>query len=435
MAIDVRPGENQPVGGLPPLHQGAPILEAPRFGAGSGRSGPAQPISGPRPYIIRMLVYLALVAAGGGAALYFQFDRLATAFNHNLVLNGAIFFVFALGIAYILREAFTLVGSASWANEVAQSKVDGRTGVSSPPRLMAPLGSVLGAKRLSAPLVTSLLDGLGSRLGEARETARYIIGLLVFLGLLGTFWGLLGTINAVAEVIGQLDPQTGDISVLFGDLTRGLRAPLDGMGTAFSTSLFGLAASILLGFLDLQAGQAQNRFYNDLEEWLTENVGHADLLDDLAAGGASGQNMPAYINALLRKSAESLDALSGVIAGQHEAQLRSHQAVTTLSNQLTTLIDQMRVEQEVLKRMAENQAAASDGMDEVTRGHIRNTDTHLARLVDDIAAARGQFIGELREEIRLVSRTIAAAAENRDTANDSSAPAAGDTDLGGGRAR
>ncbi len=409
MAIDIRPGE-----GRPPAYQSASNLEAPRVGANGARWSGAGPISQPTPYIIRMLVFLAIVAGGIGAALYFQYDALATAFGHNIVLNSAIFVVYGLGVAFILYEAIMLGGNARWANMAARNRVDGRAGPTNPPKLMASLGSALagiGSKSLSAPLVTSLLDGVGSRLGEARETARYIIGLLIFLGLFGTFWGLLGTINAVADVIGQLDPQAGELSVLFGDLTRGLQAPLEGMGTAFSTSLFGLAASILLGFLDLQAGQAQNRFYNDLEEWLTANVGYDDPLESLEAGGTQGQNIPAYINALLRKSAESLDDLSGVIAHQYEAQQISNHAVATLSNQLSTLIDQMRVEQDVLKILAENQASANNGIDEVTRGHIRNTDTHLARLVDDIAAARGQFIAELRQEIRLVSRTIAVAAE------------------------
>ena len=389
---------------------------------------PVQYMTSPWRYFFRMLIFLAALSVGLAAVWYFQSDLLWSAFNNNAVLNGAIIGIFILGVAFVLREVLRLGVDVAWMNNYAQGY---RATDMKPPRLLAHMAAMVNGRldrgqpgpiHLSNSVARSVLDGIASRQGEARDIARYIVGLLIFLGLLGTFWGLLATVNAVGDVIGQLNPRTGDLSILFGDLTAGLRAPLDGMGTAFSTSLFGMAASLLLGFLDLQAGQAQNRFYNDLEEWLGANAGQSDP-EIIDAAGAQGQEMPAYVNALLRKSAESLDQIRGAVAGQHDAQQKSNQAVLALSGQLSTLIDQMRIEQELLMRLAENQIAVTPalerlakisegGIDEATRSHIRNTDIHMARLVEDLASSRDHLIAELREEIRLVARTIAVVAES-----------------------
>jgi hypothetical protein len=155
------------------------------------------------------------------------------------------------------------------------------------PRLLKPLAAHLSKRRrdrfrLSALALRTILDGISERLGESREISRYLIGTLIFLGLLGTFWGLLGTVAAVGQVIEGLEVGSGDYAAVFTELKQGLKAPLSGMGTAFSSSLFGLGGSLVLGFLDLQAGHAQNRFFNGLEEWLS---GVTQLVDDLGAPG------------------------------------------------------------------------------------------------------------------------------------------------------
>ena len=245
-----------------------------------------------------------------------------------------------------------------------------------------------------------------------------MVGLLIFLGLLGTFWGLLQTVRAVADVIAGLQITGTDANSVFNDLKSGLEAPLAGMGTAFSSSLFGLAGSLLLGFLDLQASQAQNRFYNDLEEWLSG-------ITRLSSGSAladGDHTVPAYIQALLETTADSLESLQRTISQGEENRSKADTSLLSLAERLTSLTDQMKAEQELMLRLAQGQAelrpvlerlanANAGGFDDATRNHIRNVDVYLARLVEDIAGGRNQVVQEIRSEIRLLARTIAALAE------------------------
>ncbi len=155
----------------------------------------------------------------------------------------------------------------------------------------------------------SLLDGIFSRLDESRELSRYMTGLLIFLGLLGTFWGLLKTVSSVSDVIGNMTLGNGDMNLMFDQLKTGLAKPLAGMGTAFSASMYGLAGALVLGFLDLTAGQAQNRFFNELEEWL---AGLTRLSSGVLAEGEGG-SVPLYVQALLEQTAENMESLQGVV--------------------------------------------------------------------------------------------------------------------------
>ena len=221
----------------------------------------------PRRYLVRMLLFigamiiLVTVLSGG----------IKDAFMANGALNGLIVGVLVLGMVYIFRTVFVLIRDVAWL----ESFRAGQPALSTAPEpyMLAPMAVMLGERAapfsLSAMSMRSLLDGISSRLDESRDISRYMIGLLIFLGLLGTFWGLLQTIGSVSNVIATLNVGSGEIGTVFGDLKKGLQAPLSGMGTAFSSSLFGLAGSLVLGFLELQAGQAQNRFYNDLEDWLS----------------------------------------------------------------------------------------------------------------------------------------------------------------------
>jgi hypothetical protein len=213
-----------------------------------------------------MVLFLAIVA---GLA-WLLHGPLIQAFFYNPALNGLIAAVFLLGIAENFRQVLILNPEVGW---IKNFRSDRPVSSTEPLRMLAPMAAMLGERKggrisLSAIATRSLLDGIASRLEEQRDLSRYVIGLLIFLGLLGTFWGLLETVGAVSEVIKGLNTKAGDVSALFNDLQAGLRAPLSGMGTAFGTSLFGLAGSLVIGFLDLQAGQAQNRFYNELEDWL-----------------------------------------------------------------------------------------------------------------------------------------------------------------------
>lgn len=225
-------------------------------------------MSNPKHSLFWMAVYLGIVAAIGALL----FVPLSGAFMANWGFNSLILAVLLVGIVINIQQVLALGPEIVWIKLFRT----GETGISvtREPRLLKPLARHLQGLRkdhfrLSALSLRTLLDGIRSRLDESREISRYMIGLLIFLGLLGTFWGLLGTIGAVGKVISGLDVSGGDVDQVFGTLKAGLEEPLDGMGTAFSSSLFGLGGSLVLGFLDLQAGHAQNRFFNGLEEWLS----------------------------------------------------------------------------------------------------------------------------------------------------------------------
>ncbi|WP_242480390.1 flagellar motor protein MotA [Rhodovibrio sodomensis] len=393
-------------------------------------------MSQPRRFLIRMLIFLAIVA---GAAVMLL-PQLRAAFMGNPLFNGLILGVLLLGIVYIFRQVLLLRPEVEWIERFRQES--GGQGLPSsmqnerPPRLLSPLANMMGEQQqrrggrmsLSTLSMRSVLDGIGSRINESHEISRYLIGLLIFLGLLGTFWGLLETVNSVASAIGDLSASGQNPAALFGQLKGALQEPLQGMGTAFSSSLFGLAGSLVLGFLELQAGQAHNRFMNELEEWLssiTKLTGGG-----MGEGAGAGESVPAYIQALLEQTADSLDTLQRTISGGEEDRAQINRNLMQLTERLTTLTDQMRTEQSVLMRVAETQSQLkpilgriadagesqqqAGGMDDATKDHIRNLDVRLERLVSDQQQGRDQVVKEIRNEIRLLARTIAAIAEESD---------------------
>jgi hypothetical protein len=377
----------------------------------------------PRRYLFRMVAFLVAVAAI--AALLS--GGIIDAFLSNPFLNGLIVGVLLLGIVYIFRTVFVLIGDVAWMENYRS----GRPGTSDSPQphMLAPMAAMLGERTserfsLSALSMRSVLDGISARLDESRDLSRYTIGLLIFLGLLGTFWGLLQTIGSVSDVIGGLAIEGGELGGVFANLKKGLQAPLAGMGTAFSSSLFGLAGSLVLGFLELQAGQAQNRFYNDLEDWLSGQT-------RLASGALSmegDQSVPAYVQALLEQTADSLESLQRTLQRGEESRIGANQGIVQLSERLGTLTDQMKAEQSLMVKLAESQLelkpilarlddslsrsglAATAGNDDI-RNHLRNIDVHVARLLEDAANGRNEVVQELRSEIRVLSRTLAAIAE------------------------
>jgi membrane associated rhomboid family serine protease len=370
-------------------------------------------------YLIRMGIFLVAVVL----SVVVLFGPLRDAFLTNAPLNGLILGVLLIGIIYNFRQVFTLRHEVAWLEHFRK---DTSAPTEAPaPRLLAPMATMLrerkGRLSLSAPGMRSLLDGIASRLDESRDLSRYTIGLLIFLGLLGTFWGLLGTISAVGDVIGGLTVEGTDLSTAFANLKQGLQAPLAGMGTAFSSSLFGLGGSLVLGFLDLQANQAQNRFFNDLEDWLSG-------ITRLSSGALSAegeQPIPAYVQALLEQTAESLETLQRTMARGEENRAATNSHLLSLAEQMGTLTDQMRTEQSLMHRLAEGQielkpilARLADGahapapaFDEATRGHIRNLEMYVARLVEEVASGRDEIIQQVRSDIKLLARTIAALAE------------------------
>jgi hypothetical protein len=378
---------------------------------------------GPHRFLARMAVFLVLVLALAialGGPLF-------AAFMGNPAVNGVILGILCAGIAYIFRQVLLLEPASGWIDSF-RDRLANRDLTAPPgpaPRLLAPMARMLGRRQsgrvsLSATSLQTLLDGIASRLDETRETSRYLIGVLVFLGLLGTFYGLLETVRSVGGVIGALNVGASDLARAFADLKAGLESPLHGMSTAFSSSLFGLAGSLVLGFLDLQAGQAQNRFYNDLEEWLSTYT----RLSSGPFGDGSEGSMPAYLHALLEQTADSMENLQRIMARSEEGRISSNITVAGLTDRLGVLGENLKAGQLLMVRLAENQlelkpsltrlaeiADNSLGQDDVLRTHLRNIEAYLARLTEDVAEGRAQSVQELRGEIRLLARTIAALAE------------------------
>ncbi|HLI13561.1 MAG TPA: flagellar motor protein MotA [Alphaproteobacteria bacterium] len=370
-----------------------------------------------RRFLIRMILFLVAVAAVAVAL----FPALERVFMHNVPLNSMILGAALIGIIYIFREVLQLEPDLAWIENYRAGR---QTLSRQTPRLLAPMAKMLGERKEKAPSLSTitmrtLLDSISSRLDESRDISRYLIGLMIFLGLLGTFWGLLDTVNSVGGVINSLEIGSGDVANIFNNLKAGLARPLSGMGTSFSSSLFGLASSLILGFLDLQAGQAQNLFYNDLEEWLSS-------LTRISSGSmvVEGEtSVPAYIEALLEKTADSLDSLQRTVQRGEENRMATSTHLHTLTERLSTLTDQMRAEQSLLVKLVEGQmeikpvlarladSSGQGGIDESTRVHIRNMDVYLARLVEELASGRQRTVDELRAEIRLLARTIANLAE------------------------
>lgn len=231
------------------------------------------PIKGPGQYLFRMIVFLTIA----GFVVYLLQEPLMVSIAANPPLNFGIIGVLVFGILFTMGQTVGLWPLVSWTQKFRDGMRPRRV-----PGLLQPLANMVGHARdgeVEPIVVRAVLDSIGSRLDEPREISRYMVGLLIFLGLLGTFWGLLETVNAVGDTIKSLSVGSGPVEQTFDQLRAGLEAPLSGMGTAFSSSLIGLSGSLILGFLDLQMAQAQNRYYNDLEDWLSSTV---------AAGSMSG---------------------------------------------------------------------------------------------------------------------------------------------------
>jgi hypothetical protein len=291
-------------------------------------------LSSPRIFLVRMIVFLILVGFVA-LILYRQIER---AFMANPGLNGLIGGVLAIGIVLALRQVTLLFREIAWANSLGTSRE------TKPPILLAPMATLLGdrteGRAISMVTLRAILDSVGTRLDENRDILRYMTGLLIFLGLLGTFWGLLETVGSIGGVINSM--QAGaDAAVMFDDLKNGLAKPLAGMSISFTSSLFGLAGSLVLGFLDLQAGQAQNRFYRELEDRLSAST--ADVLPD---AGATGLN--ADVRSVLDRISTSTD-----VSGSRATSV----AIANLAEGIQGLVQHMRSEQQLIRDWVEAQAA------------------------------------------------------------------------------
>lgn len=366
----------------------------------------------------RVLIWMSIfLLAVLGVAVLLQ-EALARAFMANPVFNGMILGVLAVGVLINYRQVMILRPERAWVEQFRHS------GEQAPPprtRLLGSMAQLLIGREgdrlsLSTLSLRTLLDGVRTRLDESRDLSRYFVGLLVFLGLLGTFWGLLDTLRAVGDVIQDLDIRQDGTEAFFRELQQGLEAPLSGMGTAFSSSLFGLAGAVVLGFIDLQAATAQNRFHNDLEEWLS---GQTRLSGGILAG-AEESSVPAYIQALLEQTADSLEQLQRMMQRSEEDRRAADARLTELATELARLTEQSQSERRGISSLTRTQSelqAVLERLNETTSdraGHeteIRDTlrEIHRAteRLHQELGEDRRHLVETLRDEIRLLTRTVA----------------------------
>jgi hypothetical protein len=354
-----------------------------------------------------------LLAVAGMAA--WLIARLENAFRANPILNAVLIVVWLIGIVYIFTQTFRLFPEIRWFQAVQRNRL--AVNELDPPPLMGSLARLMEYRNtplsMSPPALRAVLDGIAVRLDESRETARYFVGLLIFLGLLGTFWGLLKTVGSVGGVVNGLSV-TADPTELFANLKAGLQGPLDGMATAFGSSLLGLAGSLVLGFLDLQMGHAQSRFFVDLEDWLFATSRGAD-------NGLSEDPEPEQmLRTLIEQTALNIDHFRQVVAETEDGRRQAAAAIQTLAQHIGLLAEaQDRGREAMARSAAANEAMAQflvrldhaltgSALDDAQaiRGHLRSIEAALTRAADEQAYARAQSQEQMRNELRRLAHTI-----------------------------
>ena len=376
--------------------------------------------------ITLMLVGVALVAVGA----WFSYAAVLPIFMANIYLNGFIFGVFVLGVLACFFQVGTLVSSVSWIEGFALNR-PGHEFVD-PPGLLVSLANLLrkrGARNsLTATSTQSILDSVASRLDEGREVTRYIINLLIFLGLLGTFYGLATTVPAVVDTIRSLAPQEGSDSLdIFDNLMTGLEAQLEGMGTAFGSSLLGLAGSLVVGLLDLFAGHGQNRFFRELEEWLSsitrigvssgegdndggnvENFAIADMLEHTTWQMENLQQILVNMQTNSDETDARVDRLSQAVEGLAQVAQHSHEKETGLINQMT---ESQRLMVEALGHLPKGEDAVWDAE---ARMRLRNMDTQLLRILEEVSVGRQDSVAELRSDLQNLTQVLRSLGSGQD---------------------
>ncbi|MCB9994490.1 MAG: flagellar motor protein MotA [Hyphomicrobiaceae bacterium] len=317
-------------------------------------------LNSPAVYLVKMIIFLILVGMIGAIIT----PQLVTAFWSNPFINGLIIFVLVVGILLSFRQVIRLFPEVRWVNSLQS----GDLRHAGEPTLLGPIATILrnrmGEAVITPAALRSLLDSVGFRLDEARETSRYMTALLVFLGLLGTFYGLLQTVTSVAGVIQQLDVSTGDTATVFSNLKDGLQSPLGGMGTAFASSLFGLSGSLVLGFLDLQTGQAQNQFAMELEDWMSSMAEFDHPVTQMQAHGLGIANEEmAAVFERLGNSMQRTDSSQNAI-----------RAMAELARGIDGLVKHIRAEQEDLRRHIVSQGETNKKLRELIEAMMREGD-------------------------------------------------------------
>ena len=375
-----------------------------------------QPLS----QILLMLVSLGLVAVGG----FFAYPRVEAVFLANPYLNGFIALVFVIGLLACFIQVYQLIRSVTWIVGFAAERPGHDLIV--PPRLLAPLAALLrsrGARNhISASSARSILDSVATRIDEARDITRYITNLLIFLGLLGTFFGLATTVPAVVDTIRSLAPQEGDTSVvIFTRLMNGLEAQLGGMGVAFASSLLGLAGSLVVGLLELFASHGQNRFYRELEEWLSTITRLG-----FAAGDADGAPEAGSSGVLLEHFSEQMDAIQVMFTQSDVARSHVDEQLGSLAGSIEALVSKLDAsgqgaDNAALNRVAEGQeklvallseqakeGGAPGQVDAESRMRLRSIDVQLLRILEEMSAGRQESLADLRSDLSSLTKTVRA---------------------------
>ena len=367
--------------------------------------------------VMLMLIVVGLTAFGGVIAA----PSVMPVVQSNLWLNGFIIFVFAIGVISCFVQVVQLISSVRWIENFARE----RGSVSSKaPQLLAPLATLLRSRgaqmQIGAASTRSILDSVGTRIEEVREITRYIVNLLIFLGLLGTFYGLATTVPALVETIRSLAPQEGESGfAVFSRLMNGLESQLGGMGVAFASSLLGLAGSLVVGLLELFAGHGQNRFYRELEEWLSS-------ITRLGFSSGDGEGTPEQNMALgvVNQMADQMDALQEMFAQSDAARALVDEKLSTLADTIDRLGQRLEANTpgaEALSQVAEGQQKLidvlgkkerSDAMDAESRMRLRSIDVQMLHLTEEISAGRQESLSALRSDFAALTNAILKATED-----------------------
>ena len=355
--------------------------------------------------IVLMLLVLALVASGGTLAA----PRVLPVFEANPYLNGFILFVFFIGVVGCFWQVAQLITSVRWIERFVGKHDDVMDAEA--PRLLAPLATLLRtrgmAMQIGASSNRSILDSVATRIDEAREFTRYLVNLLIFLGLLGTFYGLATTVPALVDTIRSLAPQDGEEgAAVFGRLMNGLDSQLSGMGVAFASSLLGLAGSLVVGLLELFAGHGQNRFYRELEEWLSSitRVG-------FSSGDGDSNTEQTMVAGILDHMAQQMEKMQNIFASAESSRFVVDEKLGRLADALDNMTRQMEASDNVeggMQRVAEGQQRLvetlqqldlGDGFDAESRMRLRSMDVQMLRILEEIAAGRQETMAELRADL------------------------------------
>jgi hypothetical protein len=364
--------------------------------------------------ILSMLIVLGLSGFGAFVAL----PRVLPVFQANPFLNGFIVFVFLIGVIACFWQVFQLIGSVRWIEGFA-SEVMVRNAKAPP--MLAPLASLLrtrGARmQMGASSTRSILDSVATRIDEAREITRYIVNLLIFLGLLGTFYGLATTVPAMVDTIRSLAPEEGEAGVqVFNRLMTGLEDQLGGMGVAFSSSLLGLAGSLIVGLLELFAGHGQNRFYRELEEWLSSITRIGFSSGDEASGDAGEDH--GLMSGVMESMSQQMESLQQMFTDSDVSRSMVDEKLGKLADSIASLTAQMdggKSATAALDRVADGQErliemmiahGPGEGIDAESRMRLRSIDVQMLRILEEISAGRQESMTELRTDIAALSRAI-----------------------------